>query len=260
MDFYTIFDFVCQEVNNLHLLVMLKPEPEIKIPTNYNHLIQAVIYNTIDPELATFLHERGYESGKRVFKLFSFSRISGRFNISRTQGTIKFNEDVRLVISSPVDRFCQSIANGLLTKQYILIGNSWAKVEKINIQQYQVEEGKIVFKTLSPVVVYSTLLRPDGRKYTCYYQPGEPEYNSLITNNLRKKFQALNGKEVSEEGEVKVRALGPVRLHVVNYKNTVIKGYSGKLELTGPVELLQMAVDAGLGSKNSQGFGCMVLK
>jgi len=46
---------------------------------------------------------------------------------------------------------------------------------------------------------------------------------------------------------------------LINYKNTIIKGYSGKMVVTGPIELLQMAVDAGLGSKNGQGFGCVEL-
>jgi CRISPR-associated endoribonuclease Cas6 len=56
---------------------------------------------------------------------------------------------------------------------------------------------------------------------------------------------------------VKVEKLGQVKMHVMKYKSTVIKGYSGKLLLTGPKELLQITVDAGLGSKGSQGFGCV---
>lgn len=242
----------------MHLFVTLKPDPMIRISLNYNYLIQAAIYHTINPELATFLHEKGFKSENRVFKLFSFSRLSGKFLIDKIQGTIMFNEDVRLVISSPVDQFCQSIANGLLTIQHLILGNCKAGVDKISVQQFLIEQERIVVKTLSPVVVYSTFLRPDERKYTCYFQPGEPDYNSLVTNNLRKKYQAFYGKE-APEGGVKIRALGPVRLHVINYKDTVVKGYSGKLELTGPVELLQMGVDAGIGSKNAQGFGCIAL-
>ncbi|MFZ3132612.1 MAG: CRISPR-associated endoribonuclease Cas6 [Desulfosporosinus sp.] len=37
----------------------------------------------------------------------------------------------------------------------------------------------------------------------------------------------------------------------------MIKGYSGMMELSGPSQLLQVAIDAGLGSKNSQGCGCL---
>ncbi len=47
------------------------------------------------------------------------------------------------------------------------------------------------------------------------------------------------------------------RMKIINYKDTIIKGYTGKLRLSGPKELLQLAVDGGIGSKNSQGFGCV---
>ncbi len=49
-------------------------------------------------------------------------------------------------------------------------------------------------------------------------------------------------------------------MRLVNYKNTVIKGYTGKIELTGPRELLQMAVDAGVGSENGRGVRCVEVR
>lgn len=240
----------------MHIYFTLRSNGYLELPINYNHILQAVIYKAIEPELAAFLHEKGYSSGNRIFKLFTFSRLSGRFQINKPRNTISFPEGVKLTTSSPVEEFCQSIANGLLTKGRIQLGNSVGEVEKITVKNSLVEQERVVLRTLSPVVVYSTLLRPDGRKYTCYYQPGEPDYDALIGNNLRKKYQAFYGSD-APSGEVKVKKLGQMRLHVMSYKDTVIKGYSGKLVLTGPKELLQMGVDAGIGSKNSQGFGCV---
>jgi len=40
------------------------------------------------------------------------------------------------------------------------------------------------------------------------------------------------------------------------YKETVIKAYSCRFRLGGPKELISLALNAGLGSKNSQAFGC----
>ncbi|MGI6065410.1 MAG: CRISPR-associated endoribonuclease Cas6 [Bacillota bacterium] len=242
----------------MHIYARLKADNGIELPVSYNHIVQAALYKTIDPELADFLHMRGYETGKRSFKLFSFSRLSGRFTLNKEKGTFKFFDEINLVISSPVEDFCRSIANGLLTKDYITMGNYHIKVEKIVAKKFNIEKENVTLKTLSPIVAYSTLFKPDGRKYTCYFQPGEPDYNILITNNLVNKYQALYKKD-PPQGKVRVLRRGNMRLHVVNYKNTVIKGYTGHVELTGPRELLQMAVDAGLGSKNSQGFGCVVL-
>lgn len=240
----------------MHIYMTLQTSEGLEMPLQYNHIVQAVIYNSIEPELAAFLHEKGYESGTRRFKLFSFSRLIGRFEINKVRSTIRFLDDLQLVISSPVAEFCQSIANGLLTKGSIRFGSGEAEVEKMMVRQFKVDKDEMELRTLSPVVVYSTLLRPDGRKYTCYFQPGEPDYDRLIENNLLKKYRAFYGTE-APAGEVKVKKLGEVKLHVMNYKDTVIKGYSGRMALTGPRELLQIAVDAGLGSKNSQGFGCV---
>lgn len=240
----------------MHIYFTLKPNSVLEVPVHYNHLIQGAIYNAIEPELAAFLHEKGYESGNRKFKLFTFSRLMGRFQIDKEKKTIRFMEEIKLVVSSPVDEFCQSIANGMLTKGSIWFGNGDMEVEKMLVRQFKAERERVVLRTLSPVVVYSTFLRPDGRKYTCYFQPGDPDYDALVGNNLRKKYKALYVIDAPEE-EVKVRRLGETKLNVMNYKETVIKGSSGKLVLTGPKELLQMAVDAGIGSKNGQGFGCV---
>jgi len=243
----------------VHICLSLQTSGGLEIPLQYNYIIQGIIYNSIEPELAAFLHEKGYESGTRKFKLFTFSRLLGKFQLDRKKSTIRFTDNLQLIISSPVDEFCQSIANGMLTRDRIRFGDNDAEVQKMMVQQFNVDKQEVVVRTLSPIVVYSTLLRPDGRKYTCYFQPGEPDYDHLVENNLRKKHNAFYGGQ-APTGEVKVKKLGQMKLHVVNYKNTVIKGYSGKLALTGPKELLQMAVDAGIGSKNSQGFGCVEVR
>ena len=36
-----------------------------------------------------------------------------------------------------------------------------------------------------------------------------------------------------------------------------IKGWAGDFRLEGPEELLQTALDCGLGAKNSSGWGCV---
>lgn len=242
----------------MHIYFTLRPNGSLEIPLHYNHIVQAVIYNSVEPEVAAFLHEKGYESGNRKFKLFAFSKLFGRFQINKEKKTINFTDEVKLVISSPVEKFCQSLANGILTKGRLRFGSAEVEVGKMVVQQLKATGERAVLRTLSPVVVYSTLLRPDGRKYTCYFGPGEPDYDALVENNLRKKYHAFYGIEALP-GPVKVRKLGRGDMRLVSYKDIVIKGYTGKVVLTGPKELLQMAVDAGLGSKNSQGFGCVEL-
>ena len=120
------------------------------------------------------------------------------------------------------------------------------------------KENSIQVRTLSPVVAYSTLNRPDGSKYTCYFHPREADFQRITSENLRKKFTAFTKTEPPKDN-IEIKPLNEPKLNIINYKNTIIKGYSGIFELTGPQELLQMALDAGLGSKNSQCFGLIRL-
>lgn len=238
--------------------ILFKPaEKTLVLPIHYNYLIQSALYNSIQPELAYFLHEKGYTDGKRSFRLFSFSLLQGTYRMNQENKTIAFEEEIKLTVSSPVDEFCRSLLNTLLTRGNIRLGTQEVSVEKVQARKFMVEKSEVMLRTLSPVVLYSTMLRPDGRKYTVYFQAGDPDYERLLGENLQKKYRAFLGMEPPAEN-VQARALGPQKMKIISYKDTIIKGYAGKLLLSGPIPLLQLAVDGGLGSKNSQGFGCVI--
>lgn len=243
----------------MHLDIYLKPiGRSIVLPINYNHILQGAVYRSLNTELAEFLHETGYTDGKRSFKLFSFSLLHGSYHMDRIKKTITFNNEIKLTISSPLKDFCHSMANILLTKGSMKLGMQRTEIEKINVRQLKVEGDKVMIQTISPVVLYSTLSRPDGRKYTVYFQPGEADFERLFSQNLHKKYRAFGGENEPEEN-IRIKPLGLQKMKIIMYKDTVIKAYTGKLLLTGPQKLLQLAVDGGIGSKNSQGFGCVEL-
>jgi len=241
----------------LHAYIKMKMDPSSPaIPIHYNYLVQAAIYAALPEEMAARLHNEGFTVGRRSFRMFSFSRLMGRFNLDRNAGTISFPEEISFVITSPDMKFFLALVNNLLTKGQVRLGQSLLLIDEVRFDE-QVAEGEVLtVRTLSPVVAYSTLLRPEGGKYTCYYQPGEGEFDKLITANLSKKFEAFNGRQ-PPEGEVRARPLDRPRLHVTTYKGTVVKGYTCRLKLNGSRELLQIALDAGLGGKGSQGYGCV---
>ncbi len=239
----------------MRLVIELQPVNNIslRLPLEYNHFVQSAIYRTLDADLATFLHDTGFYGSGRQFKLFTFSRLLGQFQI--IDGQIVFFPPVRLIVSSPVEAFCQSLVNGLLSRDGMQLGKEGLMVAAVRAEQPKVAAETIKFKLLSPVVAYSTLFRPDGSRYTCYYQPGDGEFSRNAAENIRKKYLALYNTP-PPDGELKIRPLHQPKLHVMKFMGTVIKGYSGPLQLEGPRELLQLAVDAGLGGKNSMGFGC----
>ncbi len=229
-------------------------EKSLKLSIHYNHLVQSFIYTNISPKLASFLHQKGYLYGKRKFKLFTFSRIYGKFRLMG--GTIEFENPFYFYLSSSDNRFIQEFAEGLLTKNNLTLNRK--RVRAISIEVYPNPEFKkeMHIRTLSPITIYSTLSTKDGRKKTYYYSPYEKEFSELIGKNLKKKFHLIHKKE-AKEPQFSIEPLVKKTLYekIIKYKGTIIKGWMGRFKIKASPLFLSVAYDTGLGSKNPEGFG-----
>ncbi|MGC8935388.1 MAG: CRISPR-associated endoribonuclease Cas6 [Thermoproteota archaeon] len=223
---------------------------DLSFPLSYNPLIQAAIYSNVSPELSKFLHDKGFTYEKRHFKLFTFSRLFGKYKIIGDR--IYFEQEVSFFISSPVDQVVKEIAETLLKRGFLALGQNKLEVTNIYFPKTPELKNRIKIKMLSPVTVYSTLLTPDGKKKTYYYSPFEDEFQNLIDLNAKKKYFLLSHREVKSRIRIEPEK---VREVVVMYKDMVIKGWTGLFGLRGPKTLIKTVYEAGLGSKNPQGFG-----
>ncbi|MEM3448481.1 MAG: CRISPR-associated endoribonuclease Cas6 [Nitrososphaerota archaeon] len=223
---------------------------EFFLPLHYNHLVQGWIYKSVSKRLSRFLHDSGFIIGKRQFKLFVFSRLLGRFKILGE--FIYFNGPVWLYIGSPLDRFMQDFANGLFRSGTLQLGTESLRIKEIAILDEPNFDKENYIRMLSPVTTYSTLLTPDGRRKTYYYSPMEKEFRDLLNRNALKKYQLLYGRAL--KGPLQVEPIR-VKESIVMYKDTVVRGWTGCFKLDGPKTLIKTVYDAGLGSKNSEGFG-----
>ncbi|MEM4546684.1 MAG: CRISPR-associated endoribonuclease Cas6 [Nitrososphaerota archaeon] len=226
------------------------PEP-VHLPTNYNYAVQGFIYRSLSDEFRKFLHDEGFTAGGRSFKLFTFSRLFGRFK--REGKVLVFRGPIRLCISSPIERFVRQLANSLLKNANItLIGNELS-VSSIEFPNSPIIGSELSCRTLAPITVYSTMFTADGHKKTYYYSPYEEEFSNSIAANLRKKASLITG-EVAD-GDVAVKPIGRPREVACIFKDTVVRAWHGRFKLTGDKRLLEAGYEAGLGSKNSGGFG-----
>lgn len=232
------------------LIVQNSGDMPISLPVNYNHLVQAAIYSNISRELADFLHDKGFLLGKRSFKLFIFSRLLGRHFIDG--GTITYSDKITLYVSSPLEKFIQELANTMLKRGFIVLGNNRLRITELSFPPKPKIGNEVKIDTLSPITVYSTLLTPEGKKKTYYYSPYEKEFSKLIDANAKKKYFILNKRKIKSK-----LAANPLKVKevLVMYKDTVVKGWSGSFYLKGPKSLIETVYETGLGSKNSQGFG-----
>ncbi|OUM88225.1 MAG: CRISPR-associated endoribonuclease Cas6 [Bacillus thermozeamaize] len=236
-------------------------ENVFQLPVHYNYYIQSALYRVQDPDFSDFLHNVGFQYGERQFRLFTFSRLMGRYRLLRDEAVIRFEGPVKLVVSSPVIPFCQAVMNTILREDGLRLGRVNLRVVQMATEQQTAGSDSIVVQTLSPITVYSTLFRADGRKYTQYFHPREKDFRELVYQNLQRKLQLIRGPEAAEEvadgPAFDIQPLRVPKMHLVMYKGTVIKGYSGRFRLMGNQALLDVALNAGIGVKGSQGFGCL---
>jgi len=85
--------------------------------------------------------------------------------------------------------------------------------------------------------------------------PGESRFHSLIKENLKKKTIAFGMEPL--DGNISIEPIGKIVQKIITYKGIVIKGSEGRFRLKTNENMLNMALNSGLGSKNSQGFGCI---
>lgn len=240
----------------MRLLLELFSEKDFVIPIHYNHHIQSLLYGSISPRLAEILHDYGFPLEKRRFRLFTFSRILGEYRINRDKKEMVFSSPFRFFVSSVMREFIEEIAEELMRRESVEICSQRISLNSVEVSDLSINRERLGIKMLSPITIYSTLLRADGKKKTYYYTPFEKEFSQLISENARKKFRAFYERE--PDGEIRLTPLNvnTNNQKVISYKGTVIKGWMGIYELSGNPELMKMVYDTGLGGKNSQGFGC----
>jgi CRISPR-associated endoribonuclease Cas6 len=231
-------------------------EPPLRLPIHYNHLVQGLVYGLLGEEFAQRVHDEGFSAGERHLRLFAFSRLLGTYALRRESMTIEFPDAVALVVSSPLEDFVRALGRALLDRPSVHLGRVPLRLESVRFDHPRVPPGPVRFRTLSPVTVYSTVARPDGSRFTYYFEPRSGEFERLAFQNLTRKYEAASGRPYAGPG-IDLRWRSLARLSVVRYEGGVIKGYTGVFEADGDPALLQLALDAGLGAKNAQGFGLL---
>ena len=230
---------------------------KIVLPFSHSHILQGLVYNFLEDKAADWLHSEGFKYEKRSFKMFVFSDIIERAQIDKIKRMFIFPETISFYLASPVDWILQQAAQNLIKSEKIRLGNNVCFISSISVlKQELVTDNKIKVKTLSPITIHSTLQKIYGGSITYYYSPFEKEFEELIFQNLKKKWRSLH-KVRCPFNNFSIKPLFNTNRHdkIRTFKKTLIKGWAGMFELSGKKELLQFALDAGLGDRNSQGYG-----
>jgi CRISPR-associated endoribonuclease Cas6 len=247
----------------MRIAITLSSDQPIKLPIAHNHIIQGFIYGQLEANLARWLHGDAYSHAKRTYRMFTFSRLQGRYVLEPHHKTITFTPPVALQLASVNTEVLASFAEHLLKSSYVTLGKAQLSVTSVEILKPPPYQTSVHVKTLSPITIYSTFSKPDGKKLTHYYAPYEADWSVMLLANLARKASALKLPEPSSDDlhDSTITALrrSPKDKKVVRYKQLFIEAYDGLFELSLPEPYFELAYDTGLGSKNAQGFGMVTV-
>ncbi len=232
---------------------------KIILPNHYNYYLHGLIYNTFSNELADKLHREGFLFGKRRFKLFTFSRILEKGELIKRDSSINllFRRSVSFYFSSPKDDIVENLGEMSFRKREFVLCGKRIYLSQLEVMTPPRFENKMLIKVISPITIYSTLKKEDGKKILHYYKPYEEDFQRLIEENAKKKYKLVYEREPDAlELSIKPYRFSFEKNHsVVFFKNNPIEGWTGIYELSGSTELISVTYDAGIGCKNSEGFG-----
>lgn len=239
-----------------------------EIPINYQHKLSAVIYNILscsDAQYAESLHDKGFETENKRFKLFNFSWLKVPFHINKERGRIVFDEDViEWIVSFVPRKSSAAFIQGLFKQQRFTIGDRISKAELV-VKEVQILEElpritKGIFYTLSPICVS----RKNERGKPDYLSPEDPDYEKGVLAGLLARYRVIEEKEFEGEAFCRLVPINEARASLITMKEgtpaqTKVRGYRYKFSLELPEELMQIAYESGLGEKTSSGFGMIQL-
>lgn len=244
------------------------------LPFNYQYPLSAAIYKiiqTADAGFASFLHDRGYGSNHKSFKLFTFSDIKTPFQKAGDRMQMLTSE-AELILCFYMPQAAENFIKGLFLNQRLEIADHKSKtmflVQQVESLPYLTEESvnPVVMHPLSPIVAG----KKNARGHYDYRSPEDADFAECLIHNWVEKYAAIYAmeNEVAEEIkkaiQLKVKLFPhPPQQRLITIKGgtieeTKIRGYTRfRMEVKAPGELLQVALGAGLGLHNAQGMGCV---
>jgi CRISPR-associated endoribonuclease Cas6 len=228
----------------------------LTLPIHYQQQLQGLLYRSLqDENFAHFLHEIGFRKEKRTFKLFTFSRLFGHYEVNKEQKTITFFDEVRWHVGTILPELTQQLGEYLLLQPHVKIGQQNVKVERVEIEKGDIHSEEIEVEMLSPLTIYSTYETIDGTKKTQFFSPYDEVFSHLIEVNFRNKYEAYYGVPPKERLKIEPISVKSEHKVVTVFKGFYITAWQGRYRLTSSPHNLTFLHLVGIGGKNSQGFG-----
>lgn len=239
--------------------------PKFKtIPINYQYELSSFIYKTIangDQNYANWLHQNGFNIEGKQFRLFVFSNFNiPNFAINKIDSRIIIQSDtISFDISFLPERSTEEFVKGIFSNQDFSIGDMKSlaefSVSSIELLPQPDFTKPLVGKSISPICITN---RIEIGKLD-YVAPDDNVASDLLKNNLLNKYLAFYGKEFNGDLFFVWKATNAksklISIKTGTPQQTKIRGFNCNFSLFTIPELMKIAYHAGIGEKNSMGFG-----
>ncbi len=244
-----------------------------QLPYNYNYHLSSAIYNLLkfsSPEFSSFLHNCGYKTNGKTYKLFTFTLKPKQYTPGPTSLHLT-SPEVDLYISSPlVDNFIKSVVISTFEKTTLDLSFAGSELSfKIRfaelIPPLHFNEQMNFF--LSSPMVLSTKKEIEGELKQYYLRPDDSELiNRILLQNLKNKYELIYQKKSDANSlqlewdqkyleKKKNRITKKITINESGRFPVEIIGMQAPFNITASPELLQVGYECGFGEKNSMGFG-----
>jgi CRISPR-associated endoribonuclease Cas6 len=263
-------------------LTLFTHEKEAVLPINYQYQVSCAIFRIIEsssPELSAFLHGNGYQDGCKRFKLFTFSDIrAAPFKIVGDRIFLLGNT-ISLTVCFYVPETAEHFLRGLFTAKQFSIADRKSGAT-FHIQQIESiipslpVSADIITVIMQPISPLVSGYKTRDMKHYQYRAPHDPDFTECLLKGWLEKYRIVHQipDDMLQQAreQVKVNTLffdHEPQQRLVTIKDLQTHGYTEsirgytkfRLQATAPKKMIELALNAGLGLHNTQGFGCMKL-
>lgn len=219
----------------------------LNLPIAYNTIVQGFIYHTLlsaDADYSEYLHNRGNVLNRNLPKFFTFGRLHGSYRISGRE--IIFPRSACLELRSPDTGFISRIADGCKPGRIIRLGTNRVILTRCTVENRQLPQRELHAVMQTPLC----FKQPDYED--CRFEPVEAR--EKLTENARMKWLSAGFAPEAFSLEIQFPKVEARRVQC-QFKGIYVTGWETELLLRGTPEVLRFLYDAGIGARNSQGFG-----
>ncbi|MCI1882873.1 MAG: CRISPR-associated endoribonuclease Cas6 [Sporolactobacillus sp.] len=236
-------------------------QDKLVVSIHYQSFLQELIYHSlgVDPSFQAFVHDRRSRFKGRRFRLFTFSWLIGRSQYDRRTRRLIFQNGATWYVDSLLPQLIRSLGAQLLTSDGVRIGQCPASVESVaNVKPPIFDGGVTRIRMLSPITAYSAAEKVAGGRLTRFGGPADTVFCESVLKNCLRKYETFYGEPYEGKLDLQpLRVSGRDRV-VTTFRRKNINGWKGIYRLSAEPKMATFLYAAGLGAKNSQGFGMFV--